>query len=67
MSKNKIEIPVVYWKDENGFQKYDFEEMTNLFTNQLSKLDESVIVICSYCLSRLTCNTEPKINKSEVK
>lgn len=58
MSKNKIEIPIVYWTDENGFKRYDFEEMANLFENQLSELDESVVVMCS---------TEPQISESEVK
>tara|TARA_A100001201_G_scaffold85209_1_gene75389 strand:- start:46 stop:219 length:174 start_codon:yes stop_codon:yes gene_type:complete len=57
MSKNKIEIPIVYCTDENGFKKYDFEEMANLFENQLSELDESVVVMCS---------TEPEISESEV-
>ena len=58
MSKNKIEIPVVYWTDENCFKRYDFEEMANLFENELSELDESVVVMCS---------TEPQISESEVK
>ena len=58
MSKNKIEIPIVCWTDENGFKRYDFEEMANLFENKLSELDESVVVMCS---------TEPQISESEVK
>ena len=59
MSKyKKIEIPIVYCTDENGFKKYDFEEMANFFENQLSELDESVVVMCS---------TEPQISESEVK
>ena len=54
MSKNKIEIPVVYWTDENGFKRYDFEEMCDLFGMRLAELDESVVTMCS---------TEPEIGK----
>tara|TARA_E500000331_G_scaffold269148_1_gene260596 strand:+ start:1865 stop:2083 length:219 start_codon:yes stop_codon:yes gene_type:complete len=54
MSKNKIKIPIIYKTDENGFKRYDFEEMCDLFGMQLSELDNSVVTMCS---------TEPEIGK----
>ena len=41
-----IEVPSNI-KDEDGKKVYDFEEMSLEFENELSKLDDSVVVMCS--------------------
>lgn len=44
----KIEVGVYWYKDEEtGEIHFDFEEMADEFEMKLSKLDESVIVMCS--------------------
>jgi hypothetical protein len=47
--KNSTEIlvPIMYYIDDNGNKVYDFEEMANHFEQELSKLDNSVVVMCS--------------------
>ena len=45
--KEQIIVPVYYWEDEKGVKNYDFEEMANYFENELSKLDNSVAIMCS--------------------
>ena len=47
MEKNKIEVNIYYYIDENGKKVYDFEEMANEFEQKLSELDDSVVVMCS--------------------
>jgi hypothetical protein len=47
MKQKEITIPIYYWEDEDGTINYDFEEMTDYFENELSKLDDSVVVMCS--------------------
>ena len=42
-----IQIPIIYLVDEDGNKVYDFEEMSDHFEDELGKLDESVIVMCS--------------------
>ena len=44
--KDKIEIPVCYYEDDNGNKVYDLEEMAEEFERQLSELTECV-VMCS--------------------
>ena len=46
-SKTLIKVPVMYYIDGEGNRVYDFEEMTDTFENQLSQLDENVIIMCS--------------------
>jgi hypothetical protein len=48
MKQKEITIPIYYWEDEDGTINYDFEEMTDYFENELSKLDDSVVVMCSF-------------------
>ena len=43
---DKIEIPICYYKDDNGKKVYDLEAMAEEFENQLSQLTECVIM-CS--------------------
>jgi 6-pyruvoyl-tetrahydropterin synthase len=47
MEKNKIEVGIYYYIDENGKKVYDFEEMANEFEQKLSELDDSVVVMVS--------------------
>jgi len=44
---NEISVPIMYYIDDNGNKVYDFEEMANHFEQELSKLDDSVVVMCS--------------------
>jgi phage-related protein len=44
----QIIINVCYYEDEEtGEVDYDFEHMADEFEEELSKLDESVVVMCS--------------------
>tara|TARA_R110002020_G_scaffold412614_1_gene622170 strand:+ start:460 stop:888 length:429 start_codon:yes stop_codon:yes gene_type:complete len=46
--KQQILVPVYYnYDEETGDAVYDFEEMANYFEQELSKLDENVVVMCS--------------------
>ena len=46
--EEKIIIPIMFYIDEDTNEKvYDFDAMAEEFENQLSKLDESVVVMCS--------------------
>ena len=45
--ETQIVVPIMYYIDEDGNKVYDFEEMANHFENELSKLDENVVVMCS--------------------
>jgi hypothetical protein len=47
MEKNKIEVNIYYYIDENGKKVYDFEEMADEFEQKLSELDDSVVVMVS--------------------
>ena len=47
MSKEKIKIELLYYINEQNQKVYDFEEMTNLFENELSKLNKNIVVMCS--------------------
>ena len=44
---NKIQIPICFYEDEDGNKVYDFETMADEFENELSKLDDSVVVMLS--------------------
>ena len=44
---NTIKIGIYQYIDEDGKKVYDFEEMADEFENELSKLDDSVVVMCS--------------------
>jgi len=45
--KNKIQIQIMYHYNYDGEKVYDWEAMSEEFEEELSKLDESVIVMCS--------------------
>lgn len=46
--KKQIVVPIMYYIDEvTGQKHYDFEGMAEQFENELSQLDDSVLVICS--------------------
>jgi hypothetical protein len=40
-------VPVNFYIDDDGNKVYDFEGMADQFENQLSELDDSVVVMCS--------------------
>jgi len=42
----KIEIPICFYKDDNGEKVYDYEVMAEEFENRLSKVT-GVTVMCS--------------------
>ena len=44
---NKIQVRILFCKDDDGNKVYDFESMAEQFEIELSKLDKSVIVMCS--------------------
>jgi uncharacterized radical SAM superfamily Fe-S cluster-containing enzyme len=43
---DKIEIPICFYKDENGDKVYDYEAMAEEFENALSKVTKAT-VMCS--------------------
>jgi len=46
--KELIIVPVMYYiNDETGKRHYDFEGMAEQFENELSELDDSVVVMFS--------------------
>lgn len=47
LKQETIQIPINYWVDDDGNKVYDFEFMTEQFEIELSKLDKSVVVMCS--------------------
>ena len=44
---NDIVIQTSYYLDDDGNIIYDFEIMSEEFENELSKLDDSVVIMCS--------------------
>tara|TARA_R110000796_G_scaffold204028_1_gene320234 strand:- start:136 stop:375 length:240 start_codon:yes stop_codon:yes gene_type:complete len=44
---NQIVVPTYYITNEDGSITYYFETMAEEFENELSKLDDSVVVMCS--------------------
>tara|TARA_R110001606_G_scaffold291090_1_gene438946 strand:+ start:122 stop:292 length:171 start_codon:yes stop_codon:yes gene_type:complete len=44
---NQIVVGTYYIVNEDGSITYDFEQMAEEFENELSKLDDSVVVMCS--------------------
>jgi hypothetical protein len=44
---NQIVLPTYYIINEDGSITYDFEMMAEEFENELSKLDDSVVIMCS--------------------
>ena len=44
---NDIVLPTYYNVNKDGSIEYDFERMTEEFENELSKLDDSVVIMCS--------------------
>ena len=42
----KIEIPICFYKDDNGEKVYDYETMAEEFENRLSKVTKAT-VMCS--------------------
>lgn len=47
LKQETIQIPIIYLVDDDGNKVYDFDEISELFEDELGKLDESVIVMCS--------------------
>ena len=47
IAENQIVIKTYYIVNEDGNIEYDFEQMSEEFENELSKLDDSVVVMCS--------------------
>ena len=45
--KEKIEIQIMSYIDDDDNEVYDFEGMAEEFENELSKLDKSVVIMCS--------------------
>jgi hypothetical protein len=45
--KDKIQIQIMYHYNYDGEKVYDWEAMSEEFEEELSKLDKSVIVMCS--------------------
>ena len=43
---NKIEVPICFYKDDEGNKVYDYEAMAEEFENRLSKI-VGVTVMCS--------------------
>ena len=43
---NKIEIPICFYRDEDGKKHYDYEAMAEEFENELSKI-VGATVMCS--------------------
>ena len=46
-TREEIVIKTYYIVNEDGTITYDFEQMSEEFENELSKLDESIVVMCS--------------------
>ena len=46
-TKEEISVKTYYIVNDDGSITYDFEQMAEEFENELSKLDDSVIVMCS--------------------
>ena len=44
---NQIVVLTSYIRNEDGSVEYDFEQMAEEFENELSKLDHSLVVMCS--------------------
>ena len=44
---DEILVPIMYYIDDNGKKIYDYEGMANHFEQELSKLDDSIVVMCS--------------------
>ena len=44
---NQIVLTTSYIRNEDGSITYDFEMMAEEFENELSKLNESVVIMCS--------------------
>jgi len=44
---NKIQVRILFCEDDDGNKVYDFESMAEQFEIELSKLDKSVVVMCS--------------------
>ena len=47
IGSKEIVVSIYYIVNEDGSITYDFEQMAEEFENELSKLDDSVVVMCS--------------------
>jgi len=47
MNESEIQVRILFCVDDDGNKMYDFESMTEQFEIELSKLDKSVVVMCS--------------------
>ena len=46
-SYKTIQVPICFYEDDDGNKVLDVETMANEFENELSKLDDSVVIMCS--------------------
>tara|TARA_R110000737_G_scaffold225895_1_gene240652 strand:- start:404 stop:562 length:159 start_codon:yes stop_codon:yes gene_type:complete len=46
-TKEEIVVPIYYIVNDDGSKTYDFEQMAEEFENELAKLDDSVVIMCS--------------------
>ena len=46
IGSKEIVVSIYYIVNEDGSITYDFEQMAEEFENELSKLDDSVVVMC---------------------
>ena len=44
---NQITLPTYYIIEDDGTITYDFEMMVEEFENELFKLDDSIVIMCS--------------------
>jgi len=47
MKESEIQVRILFYVDDYGNKVYDFESMAEQFEIELSKLDQSVVVMCS--------------------
>jgi len=47
IAANQIVLMTSYIRNKDGSIEYDFEMMAEEFENELSKLDDSVVIMCS--------------------
>jgi len=47
MKESEIQVRILFYVDDDGNKVYDFESMAEQLEIELSKLDKSVVVMCS--------------------
>ena len=64
MKESEIQVRILFYVDDDGNKMYDFESMAEQFEIELSKLDKSVVVMCSVETKE---NEKPNFNPNPVK